>query len=110
MDIREGDFLVVDGAVYPIRSAAQWRLDAANSLSFGRLAEVPASTQRNPGLVDGKRGEPATHLSGLFCSPLDPVDPEIRRRMALETPHELLQTFVADEYGFIHLILEDLKR
>lgn len=68
------------------------------------MASVTAGTERT------KKGEPSPLLSGLKCTPLDPVDPDLRRRMALETPHELLQTFLTDGNGFVHLILEDLKR
>lgn len=42
----------------------------------------------------GKRGVPTTYLTGVKATPLDPVDPELRKRLALETPHELLQTFL----------------
>jgi hypothetical protein len=103
MDIREGDFLVVGSDEYPIKSCADWTKSGMNSTSFRRMATVTAGTKRT------KKGEPATVLSNLKCTPLDPVDPELRRRLALETPHELLQTFIADSAGFVHLILEDLK-
>lgn len=103
-----------------------------------RFLTVTASTKRSPALAGGKRGAPVAHLTSLRCTPLDPVDPELRQRVALNTPHELLQTFVAGaldvvegdllvvgaaEYPirscaewawgagkFLHLVLEDLKR
>lgn len=43
----------------------------------------------------GKIGLPATHLSGLKCTPLYPVDPEIKQRMVLDTPHEVKECFIA---------------
>lgn len=64
--------------------------------SFGKLATVSASTKRAPAISGGKRGTPTTNLTGLSVTPLDPVDPELRERLALETSHELLQTFVED--------------
>jgi len=64
------------------------------SASFSRLATETASTKRNPAIASGKRGSPATYLTGLRCTPLDPVDPEMRNRLNLDTPYELLQTFV----------------
>jgi len=64
------------------------------SPSFTRLATVTASTKRSPALADGKRGAPTTNLPSLSCTPLDPVDPELRQRLQLDTPHELLQTFI----------------
>ena len=66
--------------------------------SFDRLATESASTKRAT-VVDGKRGVPAVHVATLACTPLDPLggDEGIRLREVLETPHELLQTFVAGE-------------
>jgi hypothetical protein len=103
-----------------------------------RFLTVTASTKRAPAISGGKRGTPTTKISSLLCTPLDPVDPELRQRLALNTPHELLQTFVkgaldilegdilvvgANEYPirscaewtwessrFLRLVLEDLKR
>lgn len=105
---------------------------------FLRLATVAASTKRPPVVSGGKRGTPAAYLSDIRVTPLDPVDPETRQRLALQTPHELLQTFaqggldilegdllVVDgvEYPvrsaaewlwrsseYVHLIVEELKR
>lgn len=62
--------------------------------SISKLATVTATTKRSPAIASGKRGAPAANLTGVSCTPLDPVDPELRERIALETPHELLQTFV----------------
>ena len=64
------------------------------SLGFARMATVTASTKRPPAMVSGIRGAAETNLSSLACLPLDPVDAELRGRMAIETPHEVLQTFV----------------
>lgn len=66
------------------------------SLSFLRLLTKTASTKRPPAPVAGKRGVPETHLTGVKCTPLYPVDPELRERLALESPHTLWQIFVAD--------------
>lgn len=57
---------------------------------------VTASTKRSPVIASGKRGTPATQVSSLLCTPLDPVDPELRQRLALNTPHELLETFTKE--------------
>ncbi len=87
----------------------------------------------------GKRKAPVTCVDSLSCTPLDPVDPELRGRLGLETAHELLQTFVQggldiqegdilvvgeteypiravadwqwppDGVDFLQLVLEDLK-
>ena len=68
------------------------------SKAFDRIANVTASTKRPPSVSDGKRGSPATNISSLSCTPLDPADPgtrsELQERLGLETPYELLQTYV----------------
>ena len=110
MDILEGDTLVVAGKDYPIRECAEWRTDRMNTAGFRRMANVSASTKRAPVMAGGKRGEAAAKLIGLKCTPLDPVSPEIQKRVALDTPMELLQTFITDGNGFVHLVLEDVKK
>lgn len=108
LDIREGDIYVVNNIEYPIRSCAAW------SWSYGagikRLLRLTASTKRSPGIVDGKRSGPVTFLTGVKSTPLDPVSPDIAQRLGLNTPHELLETFVDGGNTFYHLILEELKR
>lgn len=66
-----------------------------------RFLTVTASTKRAPALSSGKRGAPVAYVTSLLCTPLDPVDPELRQRLALNTPHELLQTFVREEYDIV---------
>lgn len=102
-----------------------------------RFLTVEASTKRAPAISSGKRGTPTTNVSSLSCTPLDPVDAELRQRLALSTPHELLQTFTGEtdiregdiltvdstDYPiraceewdwrgatFLRLVVEDLKR
>lgn len=111
-------------------------------MSMARFLTVTASTKRAPVIAGGKRGAAATNVASLLCTPLDPVDSalssELRQRLALNTPHLLLQTFVAanldiergdilvvgsEEYPirscaewawrgsvYRHLVVEDLKR
>lgn len=108
-DIVNGDILVVGGEEYPIRSVAHWS-GYGTVGSIRHLATMTAATKRSPVISGGKVGAPVTQEAGFSCSPLDPVDPELRQRLGLQTPHELLQTFVPDETGFFHLVLEELKR
>ena len=111
LDILDGDFLIVGTDEYPIRSCAEWNDNRMLTPGFRRMANTTASTKR-PARVgsSGKRANPEINLSGLKCTPLDPVDPELRKRLELDTPHTLLQTFVTNGSGFVRLILEDLKR
>ncbi len=109
LNIQEGDLLVINGREYPIRSCAEWADVRLNGRSFARMANVEISTKRLPTISNGKRGAPATNLTGLWCTPLDPVSSDIQRRVALDAPMELLQTFVTDGDGFVHLVVEDIK-
>lgn len=59
-----------------------------------RLLTVTASTKRTPIMVSGVRGVPVLLLEDIRCTPLDPIDPEVRQSLMLESPHELLQTFI----------------
>jgi hypothetical protein len=108
LDIEEGDTLVVDGVDYPIKACSAW------SWTYGRvmrrLLTVTASTKRTPAMTNGKRGAPTTKLTNLKCMPLDPASPEIAQRVALATPHTLLQTVVDGGDVFYELVLENLKR
>jgi len=108
MDILEGDLLVVGSTEYPIKSCAEWSTSKFLSGSFVRLATVAVSTKRSA-IANGMRSAPATNLTGLTAMPLDPVSAEQAATVHLETPAELVQTFVTDGSGFVHLILEVLK-
>lgn len=110
IDIRAGDLFVVGGVEYPVKSAAYYTMKSVSALGFARMAQVSAYTKRNPVVDDGKIEEAQVLIANIYCTPMDPVDAEVRKRSGLDTPHELLQTFVADNAGFIHIILEDLKR
>lgn len=108
-DVKEGDILVVDGVDYPIRSVGSWAWGRTRN-GMRRLLTVVAATKRQPAMSGGKRGAPVTYLTGLRCMPLDPADPDVMQRMALNTPHELLQTVIDGGDTFYALIVEDLKR
>jgi hypothetical protein len=73
-----------------------------SSASFARLAVVTASTRRSPAVAGGKRGPPATHVSSLACTPLDPVDPEVRQRLMLESPNAILETFMQADVDIVY--------
>jgi len=64
------------------------------SASFEKLATVTASTKRSSVSGAGQRGARSENISSLSCTPLVPVDATLRASLQLDTPHELLQTFV----------------
>ena len=110
VDITNGDVLVVGTEEYPIRAVSFWA-GAISAGGFARLATLTASTKRSPAVSGGKVGTPVVKEASLICTPLDPIDPEIRQRLGLDTPHELLQTYIPDNpNGFFYLVLEELKR
>lgn len=63
------------------------------SASFTKMATVTASTKRPPNVSGGKRGAPVTNIASLSVTPLDPISAELKERLGLESPMELLQTF-----------------
>ena len=107
--------------------------------TFALMATVTASTKRPPAIASGKRGVPATNIASLKCFPLDPISPELRQTLALNTPHEILQSYTEggldilegdilavgsseyriravgqwywpmDSADYLYLVLEDLK-
>jgi hypothetical protein len=111
LDILEGDFLILSGSTkeYPVRSCEEWETNRMNTMGFRRMATKIGSTKRVPAITDGKRGAPEVNLVNLRCTPLDPVSAEIQKRLALESPRELLQTFLTDGDGFVHIVVEDIK-
>ena len=60
------------------------------------MATVDCSTKRAD-IVAGKRGAATEELTGLKCTPLDPVDAELSARAGLSTPIEVWQTFIEDD-------------
>lgn len=72
----------------------KWCRQGSMTLSF---AVMTASTKR-AAMSDGKQGAPTTYLTGVACTPPDPADGSRRAellQMGMETPHRLVETFVA---------------
>lgn len=108
IDVREGDVLVLGGVDYPIKSCEAWPWPA------GTRGVIPfvgatASTKRSPGIVSGKRGEPAAHLAGLRSTALYPATPDILKREDLQTPHTLLMAYLDGSDTVYALVVEDLR-
>lgn len=102
LDVRNGDVLIVSGKRYPIARSAGY-LNARVTPVFRRSLVNTCTIARSI------KGVETTVFSGT-CTVLDPVDPETRRRMQLETPHTVLQAFVSGSNEFEHLFVEDLSR
>lgn len=59
---------------------------------LARFLTVTAATKRRPAIVGGKVGAMVTSVASLQVAPLAPVDADLQQRLALDTPHELLQS------------------
>ena len=111
INIREGDVLVVGGQNYPVKAVEEWTQANWNTKSFQRMAIVSATTKRNPTVdANGKRSTATSNLTGLSITPLDPIDLEVSQRLGLDSPARMLETFIADSTGFVHVVVEDLKQ
>ena len=109
VDIKEGDLLIVSSEEFPVKAVEKWTKSNFNTYGFAHMATVTASTKRNPAISGGKRGAATENLTGLSITPLDPVTQDVIERLALESPVRLLETFIADSSGFVHVIVEDLQ-
>jgi hypothetical protein len=68
------------------------------SIAFRRLAVIDCQVKRIPPIdANGKREWAGIHLTGLKCTPLDPITEEIRMEVELSKPYQALQTFLAGE-------------
>jgi hypothetical protein len=62
------------------------------------MASVTASTKRRPSASGGIIGVPVTNLSSLSCTPLDPIDAELRDTVpGLAGKSEILQSMVRND-------------
>lgn len=62
------------------------------SPSFLKMAIVTASTKRAT-MSGALQGPPIANLSGIKCTPLDPVDAETLTRLKLDSAYQLRQAF-----------------
>lgn len=107
LDISVGNLLVVAGKGYPIHSCSNWETDRMNSMGLRRMARTSCGIEQVIDMATSQDGfDTATSYK---CTPLDPLSPELRATIVLQTPAVLLQTFITDGAGFVHLIVEDLK-
>ena len=107
LDIVPGDYLVVGSTEYPIRAVEPWDTHGfGTSNSFALMASVSCSTKRSPAIASGKRGKPATQLSGKVCTPLDRVNPETVAQLGTEVPYNTRQTFISDGTNYSRLIID----
>lgn len=111
LDIRQGDVWVMDNVEYPIRACNTWFDPNGGTESMRMMCIATASTKRKPAVTAGKRGEPETKLSGLKCTPLDPLSFSSAQtfiRPGTHAPTNLRETYVDGGDTFYYLIVEEL--
>ncbi len=69
-------------------------------MTLRRLATLSATVLRAT-MTGGKRGAAAVHLSGLQAVPLQPASPEVVQRLQLQTPHQVLETYVVGAHDIV---------
>lgn len=68
--------------------------------SFSSVAVVSCSTKRSS--ISGGQGySPTPELTGLYCTPLDPVDAELSTRAGLQSPLNIWQTFIEGDNDIV---------
>ena len=65
--------------------------------AFENVATETVSTKRSDD-ADGKVSAPIENLTGISATPIYPVAPDLQRRMALDTPHTLVECFIEGSY------------
>jgi len=63
--------------------------------AFTTMATVACSTKRAPDFEGHKRGVASEKLTGLYCTPLDPLDADTQYTAQLGNPFEAKQCFIA---------------
>ncbi len=62
------------------------------------MATHSANIKKDPAASGGKIGKAEFAMVNIPCLPLDPVDPELRQSLGIDSPHRLLQTFIEGKY------------
>lgn len=109
LDVRGGDVLVVASVEYPVRSCAAWAWPYSRRYGLRRMLTATCDVQRAVIDTDGRLTSMETTESDVACLPLDPVDPELKGRLGLRTPHELLATVLDGGDVFYDLVVEKLR-
>lgn len=108
LDIKRGDYLIVDTNKYVIKQVEWWDMEGADTPAFIKLATVACSTKRQT-ITNSKRevvANASVNLSGLFCTPFDVISSKLAMRLDLKTLTTLRQTQIANSTGYVILIIE----
>lgn len=98
LDIKEGDYLVHDQREYAIRSV--------NGFSHVRLSPSFKAMMRLNATIERRE---ITRFD-VKCSPIQPASVDAYTTTTLQAPVKLLETFVMADDGYLHLVVEAVKR
>lgn len=111
LDIREGDLLVMNGREFPILFCGVWKTRIGSTPSMKRMCSETASTKRPPAVVGAVRGLPVTNLTGIKCTPLDPVG---QRDLAVRNlpiaPTDARKTIIDGGDTFYEVYVENIRK
>lgn len=111
LDIREGDFLILDGVEYPILFCEVWESEHGSTPSMVRMCRKTASTKRPPAVVGAVRGDAVTRLAEIKCMPLDPIgQKDIAVRNLPRAPYEMKKTIVNGGDTFYQVYVEKVRK
>lgn len=105
IDIKAGDQLIIGSDTFPIFSVGEHTIPGFNDPSFLKIATVSCSTKRGAENVGGDFTAPVENLTGLLCTPFQPLTEEVIIGLGLNDPHEKKTTFIADATSFVEIIV-----
>lgn len=111
INIRKGDYLISGSTTYAVKETEWWEMENANTPAFLRLATANYSTKRLT-FTDGKRegvDDAAAFLTGLVGTPLDVISADLANRTGLTALHTLRHTQIANDDGYMVVIVEKLE-
>jgi len=110
MNVVNGDVLVLESVDYPILFVERWEGFSYNSGFMSRNMTKTVSLKRESFDGEGKSSV-SVYATGVPAFPLDPVRPEVKSSLHLETPNAVLETFI-DDYAnnqYFRVVVEVLK-
>ncbi len=111
LDIKKGDSLIIGSNSYPILETEWWDFPNALDASFIKQATVSCSTKRQT-FTNSKREtstDASANLSNLKCLPLDVISSDLALRTGLQAPHTTRHTQIANDSGYMVIIIEFLE-
>ncbi len=111
VNVDSGDILIYNEKDYEIRAVGDWIQSNSLTPSLLKMAILTVDIKGKAKVSsDGKREKATLKAVGLKATPIDPVDPELALSMGYNTPYTLKRCYLADDYGFYELFLQETRR